>query len=335
MKWTTTLLLIACAAPAYCADTTDLLELLPPNAKIVIGAHVRDVLNSTLARGITSQMHLTSAELPKVVPVLGFDPLSDLDEVIFASTGEGENPPVLIVAHGKFDLTRMTSKGKLYHGVRLIVSESETEDSGFAFLDASTVMTGDLAEVRAAIDRRVPSRLYDPARWEQLADYRDKFALWGIADHPSGIAKRLPTSAPPAALDTIDRVQFGVGLSKGLEIMAELHPHSADDVAQLTNSLKMIETLVKTSRPSLDDGTKIGIETAEDGTMKLSLAVSDEQLLKAMQNQKPPEVAVTASTEPVAPKETAARKVRTPAPAPPVDSSREGGTSVFHLPGRR
>jgi hypothetical protein len=128
-------------------------------------------------------------------------------------------------------------------------------------------------------------------------------------------------------------VQFGVAFSKGLEIMAELHPRSADDVAPLTESLKLIETMMKASRPSLDDGTSIGIETAEDGTMKLSLALSEEQLAKAIQNPKPPEVAVTASTEPVH-KQTAERKVRTPTPAP-VDHSQESGTSVFTLPGRR
>lgn len=333
MKWPTTLLLIACAAPAFCSDTTDLLELVPPDAQIVFGAHVRDILNSTLARGITAQMHLTSAELPKLVPVQNFDPLTDLDEVLFASTGEGENPAVLIVAHGKFDLSHITSKGKLYHGVRLIVTESKTEDSGFAFLDASTVMMGDLAEVKATIDRRVSSRRYDSVRYAQLAEYRDKFAFWGVADRPSGLVKRLPNYTPAPALDAIDRVQFGIALSKGLEIMAELHPRSADDVAQLTDSLKLLETVVKASRPSLDDGTSIGIETAEDGTMKLSLTLSEEQLAKAIQTPKPPEVAVTASTEPVH-KETAERKVRTPAPAA-VDHSHDGGTSVFTLPGRR
>jgi hypothetical protein len=332
MKWST-LLLIACAAPAYCADSNDLLNLLPPDAKIVFGAHVRDILNSSLAHGITSQMHLSSTELPKIVPVTGFDPLSDLDEVLFASSGEGQNPPALVVAHGKFDLTRLTSKGKLYHGVRLIVTESENDDSGFAFVDGSTVIAGDLAEVKAAIDRRASPKLYDQVRWAQLADFRDKYALWGVADRPSSLVKKLPTYTPAPALDAIDRIQFGVGLAKGLEIMAELHPRSADDVAQLTDSLKLIETMVKASRPSLDDGTKIGIETAEDGTMKLSLAVSEEQLLKAMQNQKPPEVSVTASTEPVH-KETAERKVRTPAPAP-VERGHDGGTSVFTLPGRR
>ena len=340
MKWPITLLLVACAAPAYCTDTTDLLEMLPPNAKIVFGVHVRDALNSTLAHGITAQFqgqqaHVSSPDLLKLVPVTGFDPLTDLDEVLFASTGEGENPPVLIVARGKFDLTRITSKGKLYHGVRMIVTESESEDSGFAFVDASTVMLGDLGEVKAAIDRRFSSRLYDATRWGQLAEYRDKYAVWGVAERPSSLVKRLPGYTPAPTLDAIDRLRFGVGLAKGLEIMAELHARSADDVAQLTESLKLIETMAKAARPSLNDGTKIGIETAEDGTVKLSLALSEEQLAKAMQEQKPAEVAVAAAAEPVH-KETAERKVRNQAPVPaPASSTTESGTSVFHLPGRR
>ncbi len=334
MKWPTTLLLIACAAPAYCADSTDLLDLLPPSAKIVLGVHVRDVLKSSLAKGVTSQAHVSTTEMSKMVPITAFDPLTDLDEVIFASSAEGQNPPMLIAARGKFDLTRLTSKGKLYHGVRLIVTESENEDSGFAFLDGSTVITGDLAEIKAAIDRRASSKVYDQVRWAQLAEYRDKYAVWGVADRPSGLVKRLPNYTPAPVLDAIDRVQFGVGFTKGLEIAAELHPRSGDDVAQLTDSLKLFETMVKAARPSLDEGTKIGIETADDGTMKITLALSEEQLAKAMQNPKPAEVAVTASTEPVVHKETAERKVRTPAPAP-ADRTRDSGTSVFTLPGSR
>jgi hypothetical protein len=331
MKWSTSLLLLACAAPAYCTDTTDLLQMVPPDAKIVFGAHIHAVLDSSLARGITAQMHLTSTDVPKLVPVFGFDPLTDLDEVLFASSGEGENPPTLLLARGKFDLTQLTSKGKLYHGVRLIVTVSKTEESGFAFLDESTVMMGDLAEVKAAIDRRVSKRAYDSVRYAQLAEYRDKYAVWGVADRPSSLVKKLPAYTAAPALDAIDHIQFGVAFTKGLQIMAELHPRSSDDVAPLTESLKLIESMVKASRPSLDDGTSIGIETADNGTMKLSLAVSEEQLAKAIQNQKPAEVAVTASTEPVH-KETANRKVRTPAP---VDHSQDGGTTVFTLPGRR
>jgi hypothetical protein len=331
MKWTTSLLLLACAAvPAYCVDTNDLLALLPPDANIVIGAHIHGVLDSTLAKGIVSQMHINSEELPKIVPVFGFDPLTDLDEVVFASSEDVQNPPMLVVARGKFDLAHLTTKGKLYHGVRLIVTVTKEEESGFAFVDATTVMMGDLAQVKAAIDRRNVKRTNDQVRWAQLAAYRDKYELWGFADRPSGLVKRLPAYTAAPTLDAINRIQFGVAMAKGLEITAELHPRSGEDVAQLTDSLKLVETMMKAARPSLDDGTKIGIETSDDGTMRLTVAISEQQLVLAMQNQKPAEVAVAAAAEPVVHKETAERKVRTPAPA----TTREGGTSVFTLPGR-
>ncbi|HUI76898.1 MAG TPA: hypothetical protein VLY24_03255 [Bryobacteraceae bacterium] len=333
MKWSTSLLLFACAVPAFCADSTDLLSLLPPSADIVFGIHVHATIDSTLARGILSQMHVNSTELPKIIPIDGFDPLSDLDEVVFASTGEGDNPPMLVVARGKFDLTRMTSKGKLYHGVRLIVTESENEESGFAVIDPATVMMGDVSEIKASIDRRIKSHVYDQVRWAQLADYRDKYTLWGVAERPSNLVKKLQNYTAAPALDAIDHIQFGVGLAKGIEFEAELHTRSSDDLAQLTNSLKLLESMAKAARPSLDDGTKFGIDTKEDGTMRLRLEITEEQLVRAIQNQKPAEVAVTAAAEPVH-KETAERKVRTNAPAA-VDHSRDGGTSVFTLPGRR
>jgi hypothetical protein len=333
MKWSTSLLLLACAAPAFCADSNDLPALLPPSANIVFGIHVRAALDSTLARGILSQMHVNTADLPKIVPIGGFDPLTDLDEVMFASSGEGENPPTLVVAHGKFDLTRLTSKGKLYHGVRIIITESDNQETGFAIVDASTVMLGDVSEIKSSIDRRITSRLYDQARWSQLSEYRDKYTIWGVADRPSNLVKKLQNYTPAPTLDAIDHLQFGIGLEKGIEIEAELHARSTDDTAQLTESLRLLESMAKAARPSLDEGTKLTIDTKDDGTTRLALALTEEQLVKAMQNVKPPEVTVAAA-EPVAPrKETAERKVRT-APAP-VDHSHDGGTSVFTLPGRR
>jgi len=328
MKWPSTLLILACAVPAFATDTNDLLALVPPGATTIIGVHVKTTLNSTLARSITEQMHLTTRDLPQLVPVDGFDPLSDLDEVIFTTSGEDKDAPMLVVATGKFDLDRLTSKGKLYHGVRLIVTETKTETSGFAFVDASTVMMGDLMEIKAAIDQRVSKRARDEVRWAELAAYRDKYAIWGFAERPSTLVGRLPNYSATPVFGAVERMQFGVGLVKGLEIKAELHARSADDISQLADSLRLFETMMKTERPTLNDGnTSLGIETA-DNILRVSLAVSDEQLAKAIQNPKPAEVAVTASTEPVH-KETAQRKVRT-APAPA-----EGGTSVFTLPGRR
>jgi hypothetical protein len=321
------------ALPAYTAEDSSAFDLLPPGARIVFGMRVRAVVNSSLAQSLGSEIQGASGDWQKLITVAGFDPLHDLDEVVLASTGEGKEAPVLIVARGTFDTTRLAAKAKPYHGVPLItIGEKESvgaKPAILAILDGSTVLTGDPEEVKAAIDRRgSPTRL-DPALAARIADYRQHYEIWGVADNPAGLARRLSDSSGAQPFDSIDRFQLGLGLNHGLEIAAELHARSAEDAAQLTSTLRLLEAMFKTSQPAASAGTKLNIESAE-GTLKIALAVSEEDLKKAIAQQR---------------RTAAAGRAQRPVPAPvriqssesgnkPGGQSGNGGTSVFTLPSR-
>src|SRR5271166_4379033 len=123
-------LLILRAVPAG-ADT--LTDFLPPDTKVVFGIRVHNLAISSVAQTFAAQAHAATAGWLKAVPLGGIDLLRDIDEVLIASSGTGENPPSMVVVAGHFDVARLAEGAKLYHEVPYFTGLGEN-DSAAALL---------------------------------------------------------------------------------------------------------------------------------------------------------------------------------------------------------
>ncbi len=338
----TLLLPLVLAAPVVCAAQSNLFDLLPAGTQMVLGVHVHRIVDSELARNLTAELKGQAAQWQTMIAASGFDPLHDLDEVLIASTGAGKEAPTLVIARGTFDVAKLAAGAVDYHGVPLVSNNSKGREGVFAFLDGSTALAGDGAAVRAAIDGRGQPAHLDPDLAAKAADYRDRYDIWAIVDRLDGIQGYLPSDSPAAALNSIDHLRFGVSVKQGLELAAEAHARTAKDLQQLTATLQFFQAMMKAQQPAASPGTRFGI-TNENGTIKVSLAISEEDLKKAIEqrqkaaamfgNRSPlplPSHTVTAPVEPAPPQA---------APQAPVQRQRAAGadtaeTSVFTLPGR-
>jgi len=320
MKFSRPLFVCLAAARAAVAADSALPDFLPAETKALIGIQVRSIASSPLAQGVTPDLKAAGSDWLKLVSLAGFDPLHDIEEVLIASTGDGQNAPMLAVARGSFDLARFSANATPYHGVP--VSLSGKGSAGvMAMLDASTVILGDLPLVRAAIDRRGAGARLDPALAAAAASLRGRYDLWGTGGRAAGF---VPAPAQPDGLDSVDRFQFGISVSHGLELAAEIHVASAKDAEKLTASVRLIEAMLKAQQPSADSA-RLDIRV-ENGTLKLSLAVPEEELKKAMTAQR-------ASVKPAAAAKTGLTITSEPASAPPPKT--DGSTGVLTLPGKR
>jgi hypothetical protein len=205
--------------------------------------------------------------------------------------------------------------------------------------DASTVIMGDLAEVHAAIDRRGAGAPLDATLAATVASLRGRYDIWGLGDKPSSL---MPTTARPEALDSIDHFQFGISLSHGLELGAELHAASAQDVEKLKASVGFIEMLMKAQQPAANS-PKIDVGV-KNGTIKLALTIPEDEFNKMIQTQRAAlqqnlksnasnaglNTNLDTSVKITAPVEQAPLKAQ-PVRAPVVN----GGTTVFTLPGQQ
>ena len=165
-------------------------DFLPAETKVVVGFSLRGLIDSPLLAGLGDAKTATAKLMPG--PFAGIDPLKDIDDLIIASTGQGENPPALIVVRGRFAQQVLPEGAKIYKGVA-VFEDTKTPNGSFALLDAGTLIGGDLAMVHSAIDRRSqPSRLA-PALIERIHLLESRYDLWGVGELPQGI----PSKAAP------------------------------------------------------------------------------------------------------------------------------------------
>jgi hypothetical protein len=328
------------AAHAAIAGDSDLPDFLPPGIKAMFGVQVRRIATSPLAQGFTPSAMSRAGDWQKIVSLAGFDPIKDIDEVLMASTGaggQGQTPPMLLIARGNFNVERFAAHAKPYHGVPVL--EGGAGSTGVvAMFDASTAIMGELPEVHAAIDRRGAGAPLDATLAATVASLRGKYDIWGLGDNPSSL---IPAGAKPdglnSGLDSIDHFQFGISLSHGLELGAELHAASAKDVEKLTASVGFIEMLMKFQQPAANS-PKIDI-SAKNGTIKLALAIPEEEFNKMIETQRAALKQNLKQKAPSARMDTSIKIIAPVEPAPvkgqAVGEPAASGTTVFTLPGKQ
>ena len=339
MKLAQSLLVLLLAVRAVPAADAALTDFFPAGTKIVLGINVRKVAESPLAQaGLTQakaqvQSQAAAADWLKLASLAGFDPLRDIDEVLVATDSEGQNPPSLIVAKGRFDVARLAEGAKRYRDVPILGGDKPT-DGVVALLNGSTALAGDRPTVLATIDHLGSGMRIDAALAKRIAAARSRYDIWGLGDRPEGFVAPTPQAS---GLESIDRFQFGVSVSHGLELGAEIHARSPKDAEQLSAMLGMVEAMIKAKQPTAG-GAKFDVHS-DDGTIKLSMVVPEADVLKAMQTQKSAPAQAMAEKPAVrtAPVISMSPVAITPAAAKPTPQAmvfdKDGNTVILTLPG--
>src|ERR1017187_87598 len=283
MKLAQSLLVPLLAVRAVPAADAALTDFFPAGTKVVLGINVRKVAESPLAQaGLTQakaqvQSQAAAADWLKLASLAGFDPLRDIDEVLVATNAEGQNPPSLIVVRGRFDVARLAAGAKRYLDVPLLGGDQPT-DGVVALLNASTALAGDRPTVLATLDHLGNGTQIDAGLAKRIAAARKRHELWGLGDRPGGFVAPAPQAS---ALESIDRFQFGVSVSHGLELGAEIHARSPKDAEQLSATLGMLQAMIQAKQPTAG-AAKFDVH-AEDGTIKVSMTVPEAEVLKAIE----------------------------------------------------
>jgi hypothetical protein len=272
------LVLLAVVAARLVAAGDSALNFLPADTKVVIGIRVSAIRESALFKDVGTDAQKLGDEWMKLVAITGFDPLHDIDEVLIFSSADNEKAAALIAVRGRFNLERMGAGAKRYKGIAL-VGEGADGKSVVALLDATTAVAGEPAAVRAAIDRRGHGAPLDAKLAASVQSLAGRFDIWGTGERPEGF---VPPTGKRADLDSIDRFEFGVRISKGLELGAEIHARSPEDAGKLAASMAMLQAMMSGREPA---APKFDVQV-KDGTVKISLAISEDDLKKAVAAQR-------------------------------------------------
>ena len=254
------LLLSLLTAPLVQGADSALLDLLPPNASFVLGVNVRKMVSAPSVQKAVAEAQAAGPQWTAMLQAIGFDPVRDVDEILLAVTGGGQNPPTLILARGRFGAIRS-------------LAEQHKGKNSLVFLDDGTAIGGDAPAVQAALRRRGSTAASGNALAVRVAAAAERYDIFGLGAIPSTVG--MPGTAAEF-LKLLDRFQFGMSVSSGVQLAAELEaktPQAAKGLAEL------ISCSLKPEKGAGEIAKYLNLTTA-GRTLRISLTLPEEEVNK-------------------------------------------------------
>jgi hypothetical protein len=285
--------------PAKAADT-QLLNLVMPDAKVLAGVNVDQAKTTPMGQYVLTQVQAQNNQhLREITTLTGFDPTRDVSEILVASSGSANQQSGLVVARGVFDIEKIKAAVALkggattteYNGVTLFTDSKAT--GGVAFISSTLVAAGDVANVKAAIDRRQrPSTL--PAdvmvRINQWSGSQDAWAITTVPPTslaPAGSIAMIPGVGPQQpgqanAFTGIQNASGGVKFGNNVVVTAQAQAANATDATQLGDTLKLLASLAQMQSngdPKILALAKSLNVTTNGALLNVSISMPQDQLV--------------------------------------------------------
>jgi len=228
----------------------------------------------------------------------GFDPRTDLIELLAATNGAANATSGLALAKGTFNLGAITNLAtthgatiQTYNGATLVLDPNSKTPGGIAFL-GSIAVAGPLDQVKAAIDRQSKPSTIDSnlkSQAQALSGNQDAWVVSIIGPPPM----QLPTGAaggtnimPANTLTQITGGQAGVTFGDPVVVTAQATADNATDANNLAGMLQLMVNMAKMQADKnpeaaqLANALTVGV-TGNVINVKFTIAQADIQKLSA------------------------------------------------------
>jgi hypothetical protein len=288
---------MATVLPARAADP-QLLNLVMPDATVVAGVNVEQAKTTPFGQYVLSLIQPNDPHLKEIADLTGFDPTRDVREVLVASNGTpgGTQHSGLALARGNFDPARIvaaaTSKGaqtEVYNGVTIIGGPADAkQEGGIAFLDATTVVAGDLANVKAAIARRTTTSNLPASLAVQINQWSTTEDAWAVSLIPTA-SLHTPAGAPPIpgvgtqnnAFTSIQQAAGGVKFGSLVVLTAQAQADTAQNAQAMGDALKLLASLAQlqgTNDAAIKSLTQSLTVSASGNLLNVSASIPQDQV---------------------------------------------------------
>ena len=245
--------------PLALAADASLADLIMPDARVVLGIDIARLRSSPLLPSFSDGVRSANPEMQKLMQAAGFDPLRDLEQILFASPGTGKNPPALLIARGNFDAARLRSFAEAagskildWKGVP-ILTDPEKESGAFALLD-NMILAGNLDQIKAAIGRRGQGMVLNTEMAMRIADLGRRYDAWLVSIAPvATMADNLPSDAKIDGINnlemlrSIDQFSLGLSLNSDFTLAAELVAKNGKAAGKLADAIQMLLAMANES----------------------------------------------------------------------------------------
>jgi hypothetical protein len=244
---------------AFAADP-QLMTMVMPDARIMAGMNATKAKSSPFGQFVVSKVSLLGAEVQPLIAATGFDPFQDVSEVLAATAADPSKPTGILLVRGNFAPDKIGAlvtgrTGVLvepYDGSTLISLTNPNNSNkamAVAFIGSSIAIAGDLASVKAAVDRNGGAVAIDPALAAQVSQLSSTEDAW-VASSAS-LASLIPasvgtpaTATGPAAqvmpiLKSIQSFSGGVNFAANIQLSAQAVTNSPQNGAALGAVLQL------------------------------------------------------------------------------------------------
>ena len=252
------------------------LKLVMPETRAVVGVDIARVRSTPFGKFLLAQLSAAKdKEFDEFVKASGFDPSTNLDELLVAWTGGADRR--LILARGRFDPARILALARgagveigTYQGIPIIRGPAMS----VAFLSSSIGLAGDPASVDGAIGRRDTGTVPISEMADRVNVVSEANDFWFVSTLPlSDIVSGLLGGAETGeALKSVEQASGGAKFGESIQLTAELKTRSAKDAANLAAALRALAGLAL--KPPLLDALDLRIDGA---VVKLALALPEAQ----------------------------------------------------------
>jgi hypothetical protein len=311
-------LVLALPVTAFAAVDPGLLRLVMPDAKVIAGLQVRETKNSLFGQYVLSHMQIEDAGFKKFIAQTGFDPRRDVTEILMASNWEQSTPQSrwLVAARGAFNLPQITTAAKAnggvitdFQGVGILTYSEEAKtqepkpdvESGIAFFDSASAVMGDLASVKAAIQRKQSGAAPTGDLLGKVRDLSAKNDFWFVTTVPiSEFAGAMPNPNLSGAmkgdlLAAIHQASGGIRFGDTVTISGEAVTRSDKDALALADVFRFLAGLIQLNSENNKVAGQVStlldsMDLKTSGNiMTMSLAIPEqqlEQLLNSMHQER-------------------------------------------------
>jgi len=280
------------AASLQAAVDPALLGLVMPDAKSIGGVQLEQSRTSPLGQFLLGQLGpLAFEDLKKMT---GFDPRTDLSEIVSASTGPTQ---MLLAGRGVFQPARIVALAQTsgavlttYRGMTLI-SVGPPQNVSVVFLDANTVVAGTVQAVQGAIDRWFSPSPYAGPLAARVMEVSASSHGWSVATGLSDLIPVIPNAPPQLDMirnlvSTITQLSGGVVFGDaGVQVTGKLETRSAQDAQSMADVLRLFATMAP--QPGLANAATF---TNVGSVVNIQVSLTEQQVEQLL---KPPAPATT------------------------------------------
>ncbi len=305
--FTTATLAFVCAGvlPAKAADP-QLVALVMPDAQVLAGVNVEQAKATPFGQYVLSQVQSNDPKLQQLINLTGFNPTTDVREVLVASNGATTNHSGMVLARGTFDPAKIAAAAtngggttEKYKDVTII--EDPQKSHGVAFLDSTLVVAGDLANVKAAIDRQTKAAASISATLAvQVNQWSGSQDAWVVSTVPVS-ALHPPANAPTnvpglnnalGSFQGIQQAAAGVKFGTIVVVSAQVQADTAQNAKTIGDTLKLLANLAQMQASQNQAAAAASVALAQSLTVSTngniltaSVSLSQDQLQQVINQE--------------------------------------------------